>query len=54
MNLPNVNGVFCTRDASCDEVTKFIKLCKILGYDVQNAKADSKKRLVGMGVIQSP
>ncbi|CAH1414045.1 unnamed protein product [Lactuca virosa] len=39
--------------SSCDEVSRFIELGKLWGYDVENAKADLKKRLVGMGVIQS-
>ncbi|CAH1426780.1 unnamed protein product [Lactuca virosa] len=38
---------------SCEEVSRFIELGKILGYDVENAKADLKNRLVGMGVLQS-
>lgn len=28
---------------SCDEITKFIELGKVLGYDVKNVKADLKK-----------
>ncbi|CAH1450014.1 unnamed protein product [Lactuca virosa] len=39
--------------SSCEEVSKFIELGKILGYDVENAKADLKNRLIGMGVLQS-
>ncbi|CAH1440583.1 unnamed protein product [Lactuca virosa] len=31
---------------SCEEVSRFIKLGKILGYDVENAKADLKNHLV--------
>lgn len=30
--------------SSCDEVSRFIELGKLLGYDVENAKADLKKK----------
>lgn len=39
--------------ASCDEVSTFIEWGKVLGYDVENAKIDLKKRLADMGVIMS-